>query len=268
MRSRNPVSRRAAKAGLAAILASGCALVASCSSSTSSAAAGSGKVTGTVVVFAAASLKDAFDKIGTQFEKAHPGVHVKFNYNGSSTLATQIGQAAPADVFASANTENMDKVTSDNLAKGTPEIFAKNKLEIMVGKGNPKNIKTVDSLDNKDVKVAVCAPAVPCGAYSKDIFSKAGITVHPVTQETSVSGVVTKVSLGEADADIVYVTDVKAGGDQISGVPIPAKDNVTAKYPIVTLKMAPNEKAGKAFTDYVLSPSGQKVLASFGFMGK
>jgi molybdate transport system substrate-binding protein len=267
MRAQHQGRRHAVKAGLAAFLASGCALVTACGSSSSS-AAGSGQVGGTVVVFAAASLKDAFDKIGTQFQKAHPGVHVKFNYNGSSTLATQIGQAAPADVFASANTKNMDKVTSDNLAKGTPEIFAKNKLEIMVGKGNPKNIKSVDSLDSKNVKVAVCAPAVPCGAYSKDIFSKAGITVHPVTQETSVSGVVTKVSLGEADAGIVYVTDVKAGGDKISGVPIPPKDNVTAAYPIVTLKKAPNEKGARAFMDYVLSPSGQKVLASFGFMGK
>jgi molybdate transport system substrate-binding protein len=242
-----------------------CALVTACSSASSS--SGSGKLSGQLVVFAAASLKGAFDKIGGQFEKAHPGVTVKFNYAGSSSLATQLGQAAPADLFASANTKSMKTVTSDDLTTGSPQVFAKNNLEIMVTKGNPMKIKTISNLANKDVKVAVCAPAVPCGAYSKEIFAKAGVTVHPVSEETSVSAVVTKVSLGEADAGIVYVTDVKAAAaDKISGVPIPAKDNVTAQYPIVKLKKAPNPKAATAFMDYVLGSSGQKVLASYGFI--
>ncbi len=224
------------------------------------------KLTGTVVVFAAASLKDAFDSLGRKFDQDHPGVTMKFNYAGSSSLATQLGQGAPADLFASANTKNMKTVTSDNLTSGTPQVFARNTLEIMVGAGNPKHIKSVADLGSKDIKVAVCAPAVPCGAYSKEVFAKAGVTVHPVSEETSVSSVVTKVSLGEADAGIVYTTDVKAGGDKIAGVPIPASQNVIADYPISKLKDAPNSGGASAFMNYVLSAAGQKVLAGFGFM--
>jgi molybdate transport system substrate-binding protein len=266
---RQPARGRRAGAWVAACLAVLSVLAASCSSSSSNSptsGSSSGKVSGTVVVFAAASLKDAFDKIGAQFEKAHPGVIVKFNYAGSSSLATQIGNDAPADVFASANTMNMKTVTDGKFARGTPTIFAHNKLEIMVGAGNPKGIKTVSNLASKNIKVAVCAPDVPCGSYSKQVFDKAGVTVHPATQETSVSGVVTKVSLGEADAGVVYVTDVKAGGSKIAGVPIPPSENVTAKYPIVALKNAPNPSGATAFEKYVVSPAGQKVLGSFGFM--
>src|ERR1700722_12026046 len=259
-------SRRLATV-LGAGLVAGAAAVAGCSSSTSStgASAGNGTVKGTVVVFAAASLKGAFDKIGGQFEKAHPDVSMKFNYAGSSALATQLTQAAPADVFASANNKNMTIVTKDNLTTGTPQIFAKNSLEIMVAKGNPMNVKNVDSLEKKSIKVAVCAPAVPCGAYSKEIFAKANATVHPVSEETSVSAVVTKVSLGEADAGIVYHTDVLAGGDKITGITIPPDQNVVAQYPIAKLKDAPNKAGATAFEDYVLSPAGQKVLARYGF---
>jgi molybdate transport system substrate-binding protein len=225
-----------------------------------------GQVTGTVIVFAAASLNGAFDKLGKQFEQQHPGVTMKFNYAGSSSLATSIGQGAKADLFASANTANMDTVTKDNLASGSPAVFAKNKLEIMVNKGNPMNIKSVSNLANPVVKVAVCAPAVPCGAYSKDVFDKANVTVKPVSQESSVSGVVTKVSLGEADAGIVYVTDVKAAGNKVSGVRIPASQNVIADYPIVKLKDAPNSSAASAFMNYVRSTAGQKVLDDYGFI--
>jgi len=246
---------------------------AACSSSSPStpaaangAGSGNGNVTGNVVVFAATSLKGAFDSIGTKFEKAHPGVTVKFNYSGSSTLATQINQGAPADVFASADDKNMKVVTSDNGASGQPEEFARNKLEIMVGAGNPKNIKTVNDLARQNIKVTVCEPAVPCGNYSKEIFANAGVTVHPVSEETTVSSVVTKVTLGEADAGIVYTTDVKANGGKTTGVPIPPDQNVTAKYPIVTVKGAPNAAGAKAFMKYVLSSAGQAVLDKFGFL--
>jgi molybdate transport system substrate-binding protein len=216
-------------------------------------------------VFAAASLKDAFDAIGKKFEQANPGVTVKFNYAGSSSLATQITQAAPADVFASADTKSMDTVTNERLASGSPQVFARNTLEIMVAAGNPKHIKSVADLANSDVKLAVCAMDVPCGAYTQEVFKKAGVTVHPVSQETSVSSVVTKVTLGEADAGVVYTTDVKAAGEKAAGVPIPASQNVTAEYPIATLKDAPNADGATAFVDYVLGADGQKVLASYGF---
>ena len=217
-------------------------------------------------MFAAASLNAAFDKIGGQFEKAHPGVTVKFNYAGSSSLVTSIKQGAPADVFASANPQNMTAITDEQLASGTPKVFARNQAEIMVEAGNPKKVTSVSDLANPAIKVVLCAPEVPCGSLAMQVFKKAGVTVKPVSQETSVSGVVTKISLGEADAGLVYVTDVKAGGDKIEGAAIPADQNVVVDYPIAELKGAPNATAAAAFIDYVLSPPGQEVLTSFGFI--
>jgi molybdate transport system substrate-binding protein len=239
------------------LLATGCGGAATASSS---------KPTGTVVVFAAASLKDAFDEIGTQFEKANPGVSMKFNFAGSSSLATQIKQGAPADVFASADTQSMGTVTSGGGADGTPQTFAKNRMEIIVAPGNPKHITSVADLAKSGVQVVLCASAVPCGVYAQEIFKKAGITVKPVSEETSVSSVVTKITLGQADAGIVYVTDVKAAGSKAEGVAIPDSQNVLADYPIVKVKGAPNSEGASAFIDYVMSPAGQKVLASFGFL--
>jgi molybdate transport system substrate-binding protein len=247
----------------------GALVLTGCSSSTSSPSAGSsgsGKLSGTLVVFAATSLTDAFDKIGAQFEKAHPGVTVKFNYNGSSSLATSINQGAPADVFASASPTNMKTVTDAGDAVGTPQIFTRNTGEIMVESGNPQKINSVKDLANPKVKVVVCAPEVPCGALAQDIFKNAGVTVKPVSEETNVGGVVTKVTLGEADAGIVYVTDVKENESKAEGVPIPASQNDVTEYPIVEVKGAPNASAAKSFMSYVLGPDGQQVLASFGFM--
>ncbi len=242
------------------------AVVVACGSSGPSSSASSGKPSGTVIVLAAASLKGAFDKIGKDFELAHPGTTVKFSYGGSSSLATSIKQGVSADVFASANTANMDTVSGDKMTEGTPKIFVRNKLEIVTEAGNPHHIKSVSDLAEPSIKVAVCAPAVPCGAYSSQVFKKAGVTVKPVSEETSVTGVVTKVSLGEADAGVVYVTDVKAGGSKVGGVPIPAKDNVVADYPIARLTDAPNKAGASSFVSYVLSAKGQQVLASYGFM--
>ena len=138
--------------------------------------------------------------------------------------------------------------------------------EILVEKGNPKNIKTVSDLANPAIKVVVCAPKVPCGQVATAIFKNAGVTVKPVSEEQNVGGVVTKVTLGEADAGIVYVTDVKANEGKATGVPIPANQNDVTQYPIAQLKDAPNSAAAAAFISYVLGPDGQKVLASFGFM--
>jgi molybdate transport system substrate-binding protein len=245
-------------------------VLAACSSSTTTAPSGSSptseKVSGTVVVFAATSLTDAFDKIGAGFEKAHPGVTVKFNYNGSSSLATSINQGAPADAFASAAPANMKTVTDAGDAVGTPQVFTRNTGEIMVEKGNPKKITSVKDLANPAIKVAVCAPEVPCGAVATAIFKNAGVTVKPVSEETNVGGVVTKVTLGEVDAGIVYVTDVKANETKAAGVSIPASQNDITDYPIVQVKGAPNATAAKAFISYVLGPDGQKVLTSFGFL--
>jgi len=259
---------------LAAVSAIVAALVlAACTSSGTTSPSGSaagaspsGKVSGTVTVFAATSLTDAFNKIGAGFEKANPGVTVKFNYNGSSSLATSINQGAPADVFASAAPANMTTVTDAGNAVGTPKIFASNTAEILVEKGNPHNVKSVSDLANPAIKVVVCAPEVPCGAVAQEVFKNAGVTVKPVSQETNVGGVVTKVTLGEADAGIVYVTDAKENEAKATGVPIPANQNATTEYPIVQVKDAPNATAADAFISYVLGPDGQQVLASFGFM--
>jgi molybdate transport system substrate-binding protein len=251
-------------AAVAALLLAACSSSSGGSSSGSSSA--SGKPSGTLVVFAATSLTDAFNQIGAGFEKANPGVKVKFNYNGSSSLATSITQGAPADVFASAAPANMKTVTDAGDATGTPQIFTRNTAEIMVESGNPQNIKSVKDLSDPKIKVVVCAPEVPCGALAQEVFKNAGATVKPVSEETNVGGVVTKVTLGEADAGIVYVTDVKENQGKASGVSIPADQNAITDYPIAQLKGAPNATAAKAFISYVLGPDGQKVLASFGFM--
>lgn len=226
-----------------------------------------GAATGTITVFAAASLQGAFDKIGMQFDQAHPNAHVRFSYAGSSALATQINDHAPADVFASANNSNMQRVVDANHVVGQPKIFARNTLEIMVAHGNPHHIMSLSDLTNSAVRVAVCAPDVPCGSFAKEVFEKANVTVTPVSQETSVTGVVTRVSTGEADAGIVYTTDVLAGGSRVQGISIPADQNVIAEYPIAELTNAPNSAGATAFIDYVASPAGQAVLASFGFKG-
>jgi len=263
-RRRHPALFTMVCAAMAALVLAACSSSSGGSSSGGSSA--SGKLSGTVVVFAATSLTEAFDKIGAQFEKANPGVTVKFNYNGSSSLATSINQGAPADVFASAAPENMKTVTDAGDAAGSPTTFASNTAEIMVEKGNPQHIESVKDLADDKIKVAVCAPEVPCGAVAQEVFKNAGVTVKPVSQETNVGGVVTKVTLGEVDAGIVYVTDVKANESKATGVTIPADQNAITEYPIVEVKNAPNASAAKAFISYVLGPNGQKVLASFGFM--
>jgi molybdate transport system substrate-binding protein len=214
-----------------------------------------------IKVFAAASLTAAFTELGQQYTSANGGTKVTFNFAGSQALATQIQQAAPADVFASADTTNMDKVKD---LVGTPQNFASNLLQIVVEKGNPKGVKTLDDLANPDLKVVLAAPDVPAGKYAAEALNTAKVTVKPVSEEDNVKAVVTKVSLGEADAGIVYVTDVTAGGDKVEGVDIPKDQNVTATYPIATVE-AGKDKA-QAFMDLVLSDQGQQVLKQYGFL--
>jgi molybdate transport system substrate-binding protein len=226
------------------------------------------QVSGSLTVLAAASLTQAFTRIGSDVHAKYPGIDVKFSFAGSPTLVTQIQQGAPADVFASADQANMQKVVTGGFNMGTPVVFAHNKLEIAVQAGNPKHVTSVSDLANPAIKVDVCAPGVPCGTYSTTTFGKAGVKVTPVSQETAVTAVLTKVGLGEADAGIVYVTDVKSAGSQVEGVLIPDNLNTTAEYPIAELKTTQSEPAAKAFVDYVVGTQGQKTLASFGFLSK
>jgi molybdate transport system substrate-binding protein len=216
-----------------------------------------------IKVFAAASLTAAFTELGQQYTSANGGTKVTFNFAGSQALATQIQQAAPADVFASADLTNMDKVKD---LVGTPQNFASNLLQIVVEKGNPKGVKTLDDLANPDLKVVLAAPDVPAGKYAAEALNTAKVTVKPVSEEDNVKAVVTKVSLGEADAGIVYVTDVTAGGDKVQGVDIPKDQNVTATYPIASVKAGKAQDKAQAFIDLVLSDQGQQVLKQYGFL--
>jgi len=214
-------------------------------------------------VFAASSLTDAFTQLGTDFTAAHPDVKVVFNFAGSNDLVTQLQQGAPADVLATADTSSMDDAGS---LVGTPRAFAGNKLIIAVEPGNPQHITSLADLAGKGLKVVLAAPEVPAGKYAQEALGKAGVAVTPVSLEVSVKGVVTKISLGEADAGIVYVTDVDAAKGKIDGVAIPGDQNVVATYPVATVKDGTYPDDANAFLDFVLSDEGQKVLAGNGFL--
>lgn len=254
--------RRTASAVLTAVAAltlvsCGTDQPAASSSSSSSTAA----VSGTVTVFAAASLTGTFTQLGKDFEAAHPGVKVVFNFAGSSALATQINQGAPADVFASAAPKNMDQVTD----KGAPTTFVTNALEIAVPKGNPGKITGLKDFTDKNRKIALCAAQVPCGAAADKVFKAVGLTPQPDSLEQDVKAALTKVSLGEVDAALVYKTDVLAAKDKVDGIEFPEADKAINQYPIATLSKAPNAAGAKAFVDYVLSDKGKAVLSAAGF---
>ncbi len=244
------------------------AVAALCSSCGSSAPASTSPsaVSGTITVFAASSLTAAYTAIGRDFEKAHPGSMIKLSFGGSSTLVAQIQQGAIGDIFASADQPNMQKAVDAGLVAESPSIFAHNRLEIVVGAGNPKHITGLSNLAQSGLIVVLCAPAVPCGRYAAQALQKAGMTVKPASQETDVKAVVSKVALGEADAGIVYVTDVKAAGSGVQGVEIPLSLNVVADYPVAILKDSQNAPLAKAFVSYLLG-AGQPTLARYGFTG-
>jgi molybdate transport system substrate-binding protein len=243
------------------------ALVAACGTSgTASNSPSSTSLSGYIQVFAAASLAASFDAIGTSFHRENPGVGVKLNYAGTPTLVTQIEQGAPADVFASADTTNMDKLTADGFTMGSSQVFAHNQLEIVVAPGNPKGITGLADLAKSGLIYITEAPTVPAGKYSLQALQAAGVKVTPKSLETSVTAVISKIELGEADAGIVYTTDVTAAGNKVQGVQIPAAQNVIATYPIVVVKGTTQSAVANAFIAYVLSPKGQSTLATFGFL--
>ncbi|MFI5393958.1 MAG: molybdate ABC transporter substrate-binding protein [Candidatus Binatia bacterium] len=220
----------------------------------------------TVTVFAAASLTAAFQAVGNAFEKTHPDMKVQLNFAGSSTLVQQIQQGAPADVFASADEANMQKLVESGAIAGAPQLFACNTLQIVVPPGNPKHIAALADLAKPGLTIALCGPTVPCGRYAAEAFGKAGVTAPAASQELDVKAVLTKVAMGEADAGIVYVTDVRAAAGKVEGVDIPESSNVIARYPIAVVKNAPSAAAAAAFIKFVLSSEGQQQLASFGFL--
>lgn len=231
----------------------------------SSTASAEPELTGELTVFAAASLSSAFDELATQFAQLHPGLEVApISYDGSSVLATQLLGGAAIDVFASADEKNMAKVTDAGLASGAT-AFATNTLEIAVAPGNPEKISSLQSLTAPGLTVVLCAAEVPCGSAAQKLLSTAGVALTPASEEQNVTAVLTKVRSGEADAGLVYRTDVTAAGDAVTGVEIDGADAATNVYPIVALAGAPNPEAARAFVAFVLSADGQKVLKSFGF---
>lgn len=219
-----------------------------------------------VVVFAASSLTDAFAEIGKAFSAEHPDVRVTFNFAGSGDLVAQISQGAPAGVFASADDSNMTKLINAGESAGDPIVIARNTFQIIVESGNPKGIADLADLADSELIVVLCAETVPCGRGAATVLSNAGVTVTAKSLEATVKGVVTKVTTGEADAGIVFVTDVLAAGNDAAGVAIPTDVNVVSNYPIVVTESAPNSAAAQAFLDFVAGDAGQAILASYGFL--
>ena len=221
--------------------------------------------TTTLDVYAASSLATPFADAGLAYEKAHPGVKVQFNFGASSDLARFVQEGAPADVFASADMSNMDRVESKDLLDSPPVIFATNYLEIIVEKGNPLNISSLQDLENLDLIFVTTSPDVPIGKYTAEVLTKAGVSVTPDSLDSNVKGIMLKVASGEADAGIVYHSEVVASDGQVEGVEIPAEFNIVATYPIGIIKNSANKKQAQGFVDFLLSTAGQTLLTQYGF---
>lgn len=249
--------------GLLAVLASTLLAAAAigCSSKSPSPPSAAGKV----VVFAAASLKPAFTQIGAKFEAQNAGSHVEFDFAGSSELATQLTQGATADVFASADTAQMDTVAKAGLLAGNPTNFASNTLVIVTAPGNPKNVGSFADLARPGLAVVVCQQPVPCGAATQRVEDSTGIHLNPASEEPSVTDVLNKVTTGQADAGLVYVTDAHSAGNKVTTVAFPQAAGAVNVYPIAVLKQAPRPALARRFADMVIGATGQDILARLGF---
>lgn len=246
---------RAASAAVAALLLGG---------ATAGCGAGGGSGSGALTVFAAASLTEVFTDLGERFEE-QTGTQVDFNFAGSSDLALQITDGAPADVFASADTRTMDDVADDGLAEGEPQVLARNELRIAVPQGNPAGIEGLEDLADPDARVALCAAEVPCGAAARKLLDAQGVEVSGASQEEDVKAALTRARLGEVDAALVYTTDVRSAGDEVEGVPVEGADKAANDYPIAVLKDTAAPEAAQEWVDFVLSDEGQGALADAGF---
>lgn len=220
--------------------------------------------TTTLTVLAAASLKETFTDIGAAFEAAHPGVHVRFSFAGSSTLAEQITAGSPADVFAAASTSTMQTVLDAQLVAGAPVVFARNRLELAVARHG--SVRSLADAVRSGVRLALCAPAVPCGAAARRLLAAEHLTAHPVTEEQDVKSVLAKVQLGEADCGLVYVTDVHAAAGKVLGVPLPDVPAAVATYPIASLRRSGQPSLAQEFVAAVTSAAGEQVLQRAGFL--
>jgi molybdate transport system substrate-binding protein len=241
------------------------ALMACSSKSPSSSPSQPSQASGSIVVFAAASLKPAFTQISQQFKTDNPGSGVDFDFGGSSELATQLAQGATADVFASADTAQMDTVTKAGLLAGNPTNFASNTLVIVAAPANPKNIGSFADLAKPGLSVVICQRPVPCGSATQRIEDKTRVRLNPVSEELSVTDVLNKVTTGQADAGLVYVTDAHSAGNKVTTVNFPEAAGAVNVYPIGVLKLAPKATLAQKFVALVTSDAGQKILAQSGF---
>lgn len=251
--------------GVALACTSALAIVA-CGSETARSSTSSRGPSGTILVGAASSLTEAFERIADDFERRHPAIEVDLTFDASSRLAAQVAQGAPVDVFASADVANMDEIVDADLAAGAPRVFARNQLEIVTKRGNPEGVRSLADLAGLDV-VALCATEAPCGAYAEQALDEAGVSLPTgrVTRGESAKTTLGAVAHGDAEAGIVYVTDVRAAGGAVDGVAIPSSKNRVAAYPIVVVRGTDEIEAARAFVRYVGSPAGQATLRSFGF---
>lgn len=249
---------------VAVSLATAFTLVACSSDSDTETATGADRTTD-LTVFAAASLKATFTEIGELFEQQHPGTTVTFSFAGSSDLVAQLEQGAPADVFASANTSTMDRGVESGVVDGTPVDFATNVLTIVTEPGNPLGISSFADLARPDLQLVVCAPQVPCGSATKKVEESTGVHLTPVSEESSVTDVLGKVTSGQADAGLVYVTDATDAGDAVTAVPFPETSGAVNTYPIAVTADSANPELAGDFVDFVTGPEGTAILGEAGF---
>ncbi len=247
-------------------LAAGCGSSSTGSASSPSPTASPPKLTGPLTVFAAASLTEALSDTRTSLEKEYSGLKITDSFAGSQQLVSQIQSGAPADVVATADMATMNTLVTAGLVE-TPRVFAHNKLEIVVAPGNPKGVKGLADLANPALVVVLADPSVPAGNFARQALTKAGVTVTPRSLELDVKSELQKVEMGEADAAIVYVTDVTAAGPRAGGVEIPDEQNVIATYPIAVVKATTHAAAAGAYVDEIVSGDGQKALRARGFLG-
>lgn len=260
---RPPASLRVRRRAATVLLVAATLAVTGCVDDQASGAPGDGP-SGSITVFAAASLTDVFTELGERFEAEYEGATVTFNFAGSSTLAQQINEGAPADVFAAADPVAMQTVADGGTNGVDPVVFARNQLVIAVEPGNPRNVTGLADLARSDVTLALCAEQVPCGRAAAQVLGAAGVTVQPVTFEQDVRAALTRVALGEVDAALVYRTDAAASSD-VEGVEFPESAAYSNEYPISVLADAPNPTLAEAFVAYVLSPTGAAALRAAGF---
>ncbi len=222
------------------------------------------RLKGSVTVFAAASLTEAFDDLKRALVAGNPELHLTYSFAGSQQLVAQISAGAPADVVATADQESMARLVGANLVEA-PTDFASNSLQIAVAPRNPKGIKGLADLSRQDLKTVLADPSVPAGRYARQALEKAGVTVKPVSLELDVKAVLRKVASGEADAGIVYVSDVSAAGSSVTGIEVPPEHNVVARYPVAVVRGTTRRGAAQAFVDHMLQGARRDALLAHGF---